>query len=94
MEFLFIYMFVLSGIAGQQQDRRRRRLKPRVRLDVEAFLGVMDRCNSKIIKTGKMWLQGYMYCIEDDDYFYITMAKSPIRIPGDREVVECLTLQF
>ena len=89
--FYFIAIFVIIRISDQQ---RRKRLKPRVLLEPSQFLRILDQYDSKIIKTGKQLLQGYMYVIEGDDYYYYAISKEAIELPPDREVIHSRSVQF
>ncbi|VAX40361.1 hypothetical protein MNBD_PLANCTO02-1893 [hydrothermal vent metagenome] len=62
-------------------------MKPRVSLSEQAFMDILNKCESKIIKAQKTWLQGHMYVIESDGYYYYTHSKEPLSIPENREVV-------
>jgi len=97
MEFTYIYFYLIPIfviIIANAQKRRRDRMKPRVSVEPSTFLDIVKKSDAKIIKTGKLFLQGYMYVVEADDYYYVTISKEELNLPEGREVVHSKLVQF
>lgn len=91
---IYFYIIVIVVAMRNSEQLRRKKLKPRVLLEPSQFLRILDKFDSKIIKTGKLFLQGYMYVIEGDDYYYYAISKEAIELPPDREVIHSRSVQF
>ena len=69
-------------------------MRPKVLLEPAEFLKVIEGSDNKIIQTGKIFLQGYMCVMIEDDYTYYTMSKQPIPLPEGRQIVHARTVQL
>lgn len=69
-------------------------MRPKVLLEPSEFLKLIEGSDNKIIQTGKMFMQGYMCVMVEDDYTYYTMSKEPIPLPQGCHVVHARTVQL
>ena len=69
-------------------------MKPKVWLEPNEFLQILEQSNSKVIKTGKILFQGIMYVTEGSDYYFYTYAKEQLQLPEGTNVIHAKTFQF
>ena len=90
--FLIFYIVMIVIIISNQQ--RRQAMRPKVLLEPAEFLKVIEGSDNKIIQTSKVFLQGYMCVMIEEDYTYYTMSKQPIALPAGREIVRARMVQL
>jgi hypothetical protein len=99
-----IIFFTVLLIPG----RSRRSMKPRVRLDANEFLRILDKAGGKVIRvltSNRMrlfppfvdWIGikfPSMYVVEGNDYYFYTLSKQPLSLPESAEVVDAQAFSF
>ena len=61
---------------------------PRLQIKPEEFIEIAKNSQNLIIKSGSGWLTGFQYVVREGDYYYYTVAKSPLDLPASCKVKE------
>ena len=61
---------------------------PRVRVEPQQFLRILEKEKGLVIKGRRVMLRGTPYVTRSGDYYYYTVTKGPLSIPSDCEVTE------
>jgi hypothetical protein len=85
---IFWIVWVATMAANtQRQTRRRRQMGPRIHITEPEFLDLADKERGLIIRAPQPW-KATLYLLRSGDYYYYTITKTPLELPGDCQVVE------
>jgi len=91
----YLYFYILFAILLiSANERKRKKMKPRVLLEPDTFQQLVKAEQNKVIKTAKIALRGHMYVTEGTSYYYYTYSKEPLTLPPGTEVVDAKLFNF
>ena len=73
----FYMLFMVIMISQHNQARRRRQMGPRVLVDPDEFLRLVEEEKGLVINNRKM------YVARCGDYYYYTTSKTPLPLPKE-----------
>ena len=69
-------------------------MKPRVLVETDVFCQLAKSEGKTVIKTDKLLLQGHMYVIDGDSYYYYAHSSEPLKLPAGIDVIDAKLVSF
>jgi len=86
--WILIWLLLMTAVTRQQNNRRKRQMGPRIQISDSEFLKLAEKERGLVIRGPKMLWAGNTYLLRSGDYYYYTIAKVPLDLPKECQILE------